>query len=131
MQKILTLNPRNAATIGAEIGEKLGQEMIVNFQQANPAEIAGYEVGRVILDQILNQPLCAGLKVYNAINDSGEKTLVFVGMDQNGQPLLNYTVIGENGLYESRPGIVADRIKPGRPGTLADADGIDWGWALD
>ncbi len=131
MQKNLTFERIDAANIGQEIGKELGQEMIQNFQLAHPSEIAGYEIGRVILEQILNQPLCSGLKVYNAINKQGENTLVLVGMDKNSQPLLAYTVVGENGLYESRPGIVADRIKPGRPGGLADSDSTDWGWTID
>ena len=133
MLKNLTLDHATVATIGEEIGLQLGNEMVNNYQMSNPSDTFSYEIGRNIIDQILAQPGCAGIKFYNAFNEKGDKTLVYVGLDGFGKTITKISFINLEGELETKNGIVADRIKvpgmPTKPGIQGDVD--DWGWTID
>ncbi|MBD0295632.1 MAG: hypothetical protein ICV84_10625 [Flavisolibacter sp.] len=100
-----------SAQVGEEIGRQLGAEMISSYRSKNPNDVVSYFIGRNILSQILVQPGCIGIKFYNAYNEEGQKTLVYVGVDQEGNDMLNITSINTKGQLESYNGIVADRTK--------------------
>ena len=120
---------KNVASIGEEIGLELGTQMVKDFQVANPTEVQYYTIGRNIIDQILAQPGCVGLRFYNAYNEIGEKTLVYVGLNEEGKAILEYSVINNEGILTANKGIVADRIdRGGRTGTGISAD--DWNWEI-
>lgn len=110
------LTKRNIATIGEEITYELGAELVTNYRKAHPNDVQGYIIGKEILNQILAQPGCAGIQFYNAINELGQKTLVYVGLDQNGKQLINYTVVTEDAQLQKQKGIVADRSIPSPTG---------------
>jgi hypothetical protein len=101
----------NLAQVGEEVGLELGTQMIKSYRQSNPTDVQSYMVGREIIEKILAQPGCVGLKFYDAYNEAGEKTLVYVGVDQNGKAILEYSVVTVNGQLADEKGIVADRIK--------------------
>lgn len=101
----------NLAQVGEEVGRELGTQMIKNYRQANPADVQWYMVGKEIIEKILMQPGCVGLKFYNAYNEEGQKTLVYVGIDQNGTAILEYSVVTPEGQLAEEKGIVADRIR--------------------
>jgi hypothetical protein len=119
------------AAIGEEIGFELGQQMVTEYQAANQADVFFYEIGRNILDQILAQPGCAGIRFYNAYNEAGEKTLVYVGLNKEGKAIFEFTCINNEGILETNKGIVADRIRTGdgTPSTSPAAD--DWNITVD
>lgn len=103
----------NLAQIGEEVGLELGTQMIKSYRQSNPTDVQWYMIGKEIIEKILAQPGCVGLKFYNAYNEAGEKTLVYVGIDQNGTAILEYSVINVEGQLAEEKGIVADRIRIG------------------
>ncbi len=103
-----------SANIGEEIGQELGAEMISSYRNANPADVTSYFVGRNVIEQILAQPGCIGIKFYNAYNEVGEKTLVYVGVNGQGNDMLSVTTINVSGELDSAKGIVADRVKIGQ-----------------
>jgi hypothetical protein len=123
--------------IGEDIGFELGKKMVQDFQSLHPLEIPSFLVGKNILTQILNQPGCEGIRMYNGYNEKGEKTLVYVGTDKNAKNIFEITCIDSLGVLSNGVAIVADRVKPGglpmgRPGdgsSLASPD--DWEWAVD
>ncbi len=119
------------ATIGEEIGLELGKQMIADYQSANQNDVFFYEIGRNILDQILAQPGCAGIRFYNAYNEMGEKTLVYVGLNKDGKAIVEFTCINNEGVLELNKGIVADRIKTGDGGPINTPDTEDWNWTID
>ena len=84
--------------------------MITDYQAANPTDVSSYQIGRNIIDQILAQPGCAGMRFYNAYNEIGEKTLVYTGVDEFGKTIVEYTVVLMNGGFDTKKAIVADRI---------------------
>lgn len=112
MQKEL-LTKKDVAAIGEEISHELAVNFVSAYQQANPNDVAGYTIGRNIIDQILAQPGCTGLRFYNALNEVGEKTLVYAGVDASGKDIIKMVVVEENGSLASVPAIVADRVLPG------------------
>lgn len=123
------LTTKAIAQIGEEIGVELGTQMVKGYQKANPSDVHSYLIGRNIIDQILAQPGCVGIKFYNAYNEIGEKTLVYVGVDATGTAIMSYSVVTEFGQLEDQKGIVADRVRTGgpvsRPSTSISED-QDW-----
>ena len=108
--------------VGEEIGLDLGTQMVKSYQEANPTDVKSYLVGREIIERILAQPGCVGIKFFNAFNEIGEKTLVYVGVDAQGKAIIEYSVIDSNGQLAKGKGIVADRIK------TDDGGGSGWDW---
>lgn len=100
---------KDLKTVGEEIGKELGAKMIMDYATANPTDTKNYYVGRQIIDQILAQPGCVGMRFYNAYNEKGEKTLVYVGVDETGKDIIKYSVVNSAGTIVSDDGIVADR----------------------
>lgn len=104
---------RPVAQIGEEISHELGAQMIHDFQVANPNEIHSFIIGRDIIEQILAQPGCVGIQFHNAINENGEKTLVYIGLDKSGKAIVSYKAVNEQGVLTEEKGIVADKVRPG------------------
>jgi hypothetical protein len=122
MQKELQVK-REISTIGEEISHKLGAEFIVSYLEKHPGDAVSYQVGRNIIDQILAQPGCVGLRFYNALNEIGQKTLVYVGVDAAGKDLVKSTVVLTDGSMATENRIVADRLES----TGSSADSF-WHW---
>jgi len=114
----------NLAKVGEEVGLELGAQMVKSYQEANPSEVKWYMIGREIIEKILAQPNCVGMRFYNATNEIGEKTLVYVGVDATGASIVQYTLINAEGILENQNGIVADRVV--RPTQTDDDHG--WWW---
>lgn len=108
---VTTKNQKLTAEVGAEVGVELGAQMISSYRQANPTDTVGYFIGRNILEQVMAQPGCVGIKFYNAYNEAGAKTLVYVGINAAGNDMLSIASVNTNGKLEAANGIVADRVK--------------------
>jgi hypothetical protein len=120
MQTELTKRP--IAQVGEAITHELGVQMITDYQAANPTDVKSYHIGRNIIDQILSQPGCVGMRFYNAYNEVGEKTLVYVGVNESGNSIVEYTVVNNNGSLGAQKAIVADRTV----GNDTDFDFMEW-----
>jgi hypothetical protein len=130
MMKNQLLTLKKVASIGEEIGLDLGTQFIKDYQIANPTDPQYYVIGRDIIDEILAQPGCVGMRFYNAYNEMGEKTLVYVGLNEEGKAIVEYTSINNEGSLESSKGIVADRADRGSKGT-SSLEEEGWGWIID
>jgi hypothetical protein len=108
-ETVTTIRPFSPA-IGENIGAEAGGKMVKSFFDAHPEQAYGHVIGRNILDQLLAQPGAAGLSIYPGYNEAGVRQLIFAAVDADGQEILQYTVIHENGRIEMRDGIVADKI---------------------
>lgn len=124
------ITKRDVMSIGEEIGYELGAQMVKDYQMANPQDVHAYVIGRNIIEQILAQPGCVGIQFYSAYNEMGEKTLVYIGLDANGQTIVKYSGVNNQGVLSTEKGIVADRAGSPRttklPGLDEDAD--LWWW---
>lgn len=112
MQKEL-LTKTNYASVGEEISTELATDFVKTYAAANSNEVTAFHIGRNIIEQILAQPECAGIRFYNAINEDGRKTLVYVGIDASGKDIVKKVVVAENGSLNTIPAIVADRTGDG------------------
>jgi hypothetical protein len=81
-------------------------------RSANPNARLGHFMGKDILNSILAQSGCMGIRMYHGVDSAGKRELVFVGVDAN-----------ENDMTS---GIVADRtvICPQRCSTANTLNGI-------
>ena len=82
----------------------LAKAWIENFKNTIDAnDTRSHYFGRNVIDNILLQENCTGLRIYYALNNNGEKVLVIVGVDNVGNNMLpsSQTVtIGENILAD-------------------------------
>jgi len=109
LQKEL-LTQKDYTAVGGEISHETATDFVKAFQQAHPNENPAYYLGRNIIEKILAQPGCAGMRFYYGYNTEGQKTLVYVGMDANGNDMVKQTMVTENGVISSEQGVVADLI---------------------
>ncbi len=126
MQKELLVKT-NYAAVGEAISHELGAKMVKDFQDRNPEENMFYNMGRNIIEKILSQPGCTGMRFYNAINEEGQNTLVYVGIDSKGNNILEYSVVkgeGQSIQIVKQNGIVADRLG----GANTQPNGGVWNW---
>lgn len=66
------------------------------FRNKYPGEIKANFYGRDILEKILHQPDCIGIRIYNAINPlTGNLDVVLAGADANQKDIL--TITGKKG----------------------------------
>jgi hypothetical protein len=63
--------------------------MTANYRNDNPDETIAHYFGKSAIIDIFNQSGCVGMRVYYAIKDTGEKQLVIVGVDADGNDLYN------------------------------------------
>lgn len=65
-------------------------EMTKRFRDCHPAgTIIAHAFDKGIIQEIIDQPLCEGVRIYNAIDDNNERTVVIVGIDNNENDLFN------------------------------------------
>ncbi len=110
MQKEL-LQKTQIDAIGQHIGYEAGEEMVKRFYDKHPDQAFGHIVGRNIIEKILAQPDCSGIGVLPAYNDQGQRQLVFVGLNSNGRPILQYNIVNAAGEIDTEEGIVSDKFK--------------------
>lgn len=87
---------------GEQISLAEGAAMTANYRNSDGAFGAkAHFIGKDIINNILAQAGCVGIRVYYGLDSNGNKELVFVGVtaDQN----------------DMTSGIVAERIKPCPP----------------
>lgn len=109
LQKEL-LTKTDYSAVGGQISHESANEMMHTWQTANPNENPAYYLGRNIIEKILAQPGCVGMRFYYGINAEGQKTLVYMGIDANGQDIVKHTVVSEHGAIMSEEAILADLI---------------------
>jgi hypothetical protein len=111
--------------VGQEIDQDYGFQMIKDFSDTYPEDIMYYYIGKNILESILAQPGCVGIRFFNALTETGEKTLVYIGLDKDEKLLVKRTFLNKNGELVETNGIVADRTSSSpKPG--GDFSWWDW-----
>ena len=103
------IETRNLAEVGEDIGLTEGIQLVNAFREANPDATPGYYIGRNILDQVLSQPGCVGIRFRKCLTNE-EEHLVYTGVDADGKDILSFSVVNNTGDLEQYNGIVADRI---------------------
>lgn len=100
------------AQIGEHVGIELGTKLVKDYFDAYPEQAYGHIIGRAIMDKILAQPGCEGIVVYPALNESGQKTLVYAGIDAKGKAIIQIPIVQTDGVIRYEDGVVGDRSIP-------------------
>jgi len=109
MQQKELLTHLDVANVGEAIDHQLATNLIKSYQDKYPESFTGVTIGRNIIEQILAQPGCVGMRFYDAINEEGRTTLVYVGVDASGNDIMKKVVVEKGGAISTVPAIVADR----------------------
>jgi hypothetical protein len=75
-----------------------------NYRETYPVEIEAHFFGREIINQILSEEGCVGIRIYYALDENGNRQLLLVGVNANGDNLLPSVTNNEN--------IIADMSYP-------------------
>lgn len=82
---------------GEEFPLATAAEWTANYRAANPGDIQAHFFGMDILNKILAQPGCVGLRMYYALDENGVKQMIVVGV--NADETDQYTkTIAERGF---------------------------------
>jgi len=100
-----------SAKVGEDIGYEKGAKMVKNHYDENPEDVVAHFIGRDIIEGILAQPGAVGLRMFYAQNELGLRQLVITGADANGDNILNFSSIGDNGEIIKSKGIVAGGVR--------------------
>jgi hypothetical protein len=96
-------------SIGEEISMDLASKMVKDHSDANANQSFSYVIGKTIIEKILAQPGCVGIRFVDAINEEGTKTLVYVGLDSKGKTLLEISSVNEHGKLAVTPAMLGDK----------------------
>lgn len=77
---------------GAQISLEEGAQLTKRFRDAYPESGKGVAYGRIQIETLLAQPGCNGIRMYFAKEVDGGETLVLVGVDANGNDMLNLII---------------------------------------
>jgi hypothetical protein len=75
-------------TEGGLITLKEGSAMTAAYRAAHPGETKGHFIGKDILNELLAQEDCMGLRIYYGIDEEGNKQIVTVGANSEEDDLL-------------------------------------------
>jgi hypothetical protein len=81
-------SPRYDGSDSERIDLSTARQWAESYRKANPGQVRSHYFGRNVLDQILAQPGCTGVRVYYALNANNEKELLVVGVDNQGNSML-------------------------------------------
>lgn len=84
-------------TEGKEINLSEGAALTATYRDNFPNETKAHFIGKDLLNDILAQSECMGIRIYYGIDSNGDKQLVIVGADGNEDDII---------------GIVADNLVP-------------------
>ncbi|XOV68620.1 MAG: hypothetical protein ACFHU9_05455 [Fluviicola sp.] len=68
-------------TEGGLISLETGADMTERYRSKNPDEIKGHFFGKDVLQEILDQEGCMGIRMYYGLDEDYNKALVIVGAD--------------------------------------------------
>ncbi len=85
------------------------KQWLAHYNSDNPNGIQAHFFGHEIINQILSQNGCVGIRCYYALNDAGIQQLLLVGVTSSGQNILPQSL---NGGRTTGDGTIADMSLP-------------------
>jgi hypothetical protein len=106
---------RLSPTVGKAISKDTAMRWIKNYHEKHPHKdgIRARFFGLNIIDEILSQHECVGIRIYYASNDEGEKQLLLVGAREDGSNI--WPDDSEGATILSAQGLIADASSPCPP----------------
>lgn len=78
--------------VGDPISLATAKAWTANYRSKNPDQVKAHFFGFEIIDKILMQNGCVGIRMYYAIDDNGGKQIVLVGVDSKGNDMTPSTL---------------------------------------
>jgi hypothetical protein len=75
-----------------------GSKMTADFRKKFPNETIAAFYSDYVFNDIMEQEGCAGIRIYNAVDQEGNLTNVLVGVDDEGNDLVNGAIYNKAGL---------------------------------
>jgi hypothetical protein len=109
--------------VGRYTTYEAGAKMVKRHFDQNPDDAMAHFMGKEIIEKILAQPGCVGIRTFHGLNEFGVSQVILVGVDQNGKNILNYQI-----QDQKYTGIVADgaKICPPYCGGGEETISINW-----
>jgi hypothetical protein len=119
-----------SAEIGEDIGYEKGAKMIKSYYDQNQDDVLAHFMGRNTIEAILNQPGVVGIRMFYALNELGLRQLVLVGVDAQGNNVLQFNTVGKDGIMAPQKGIVAGGVRSCPPycGGSTDTETSSTSW---
>jgi hypothetical protein len=115
-KELLEIEKLDYQAIGAEISHELAAKMVKDHHDKFTLQNShSYCIGANVINQILSQPGCVGLRFFDALNENGEKTLVYVGVDSKGKSIIEITTINEGGELAVIKASLGDQLFTPKP----------------
>ena len=86
--KVIEQTRGYSPNVGEEISYEQGAKLIKNHYDQNPDDVVAQFTGKNQIEKILAQPGCIGIRTFYAINEIGIRTLIFVGVDKDGNNII-------------------------------------------
>ena len=115
-KELLVKSQADFATVGEQISHELAAKMVKDHHDTHSVdESNSYYIGKNIIDQMLAQPGCVGIRFFDAINEAGKKTLVYVGIDSKGKRMSEQSAVNDHGKLAVVEGMASDRVLVQKP----------------
>jgi hypothetical protein len=115
-KELLVKSQVDFPAVGEQISHELAARMVKNHHDAHSVdESNSYYIGKNIIEQMLAQPGCAGIRFFDAINENGQKTLVYVGIDAKGKSIVEFSAVNGHGKLAIVEGMAADKVLVQKP----------------
>jgi hypothetical protein len=95
---------------GTLISTEVSRQWMANYTSKNPSGFRAHFFGFEIVNQILNQSGCIGIRMCYALNNSGVQQILLVGVSSNGENILPTTQVA--GKVSGDGGIIGDASFP-------------------
>lgn len=110
---------------GKEISYETGAKMVKRHFDANPDDVMAHFVGRTAVEKILSQPGCIGMRMFYAVKDMGIRTLVLVGVDKNGNSMIELDAADSTTLSKKQ-GVIISGVRDCPPYCGDSGSSIGW-----
>lgn len=113
---------------GEDIGYEKAAKLVKNFYDQNPDDAIAHFMGREMIEKILAQPGVAGIRMFNGTNEMGLTQPILVGVNEQGENIVEFSTIGDDGEIAKNKGIVASGVRTCPPycGTSTTSTGLGW-----
>ena len=120
MNKELLVNEKlDFKAVGEQISHELAAKMVKDHHDGHTLDGSNsYVIGKSIIEKVLAQPGCVAIRFFDALNEAGNKTLVYIGLDSKGKSIVQYTSVNEHGKIAVTEGMANDKAFAPKP--------LDW-----
>jgi hypothetical protein len=106
----------NYQAVGEQITHELAAKMVKDHHDRHSSSDSySYYIGKNIIEQMLAQPGCVGLRFFDALDESGNKTLVYIGIDAKGKFISEYSSVNDLGKLAVVEGMASDKTLVDNP----------------